>query len=73
MSRAGVPSDHAKRALGHVLSGVRKTYDRDEYHAEKQSAFAMLAAQIDRIVNPKTNVLPLTAAAPGKRARARKR
>ena len=28
MSRAGVPSDHAERCLGHVIGGVRGTYDR---------------------------------------------
>jgi integrase len=61
MSRAGVPSDHAERALGHVLSGVRKTYDRHEYYAEKQRAFEALAAQIDRIINPQKNVVPLRA------------
>ena len=59
MSRAGVPSDHAERALGHVLSGVRKTYDRHEYYAEKQRAFEALAGQIDRIINPQENVVPL--------------
>ena len=61
MSRAGVPSDHAERALGHVISGVRKTYDRHEYYAEKQRAFEVLAAQIDRILNPQENVVPLRA------------
>lgn len=52
MSRAGVNSDHAERCLGHVIAGVRGTYDRHEYHAEKQRAFEALAAQIERIVNP---------------------
>ena len=61
MSRAGVPSDHAERALGHVLSGVRKTYDRHEYYAEKQGAFEALAAQIDRIIRPQENVVSLRA------------
>ena len=52
MSRAGVPSDHAERCLGHVLRGIRGTYDRHEYLAEKRHAFAALAALIERIVNP---------------------
>jgi len=43
MSRAGVPSDHAERCLGHVIGGVRGVYDRHEYHAEKASAFEALA------------------------------
>ena len=61
MSRAGVPSDHAERALGHVISGVRKTYDRHEYYAEKQRAFEALAAQIDRIIHLQENVVSLRA------------
>lgn len=55
MSRAGVNSDYAERCLGHVIGGVRGTYDRHEYHAEKQLAFEKLAAQIERIVNPQEN------------------
>jgi integrase len=49
MSRAGVPSDHAERCLGHVISGVRGTYDRHEYHAEKKAAFEALARQIAKL------------------------
>ncbi len=52
MSRAGVDSDIAERCLGHVISGVRGTYDRHQYFREKQLAFEALAAQIDRIINP---------------------
>jgi integrase len=50
MSRAGVPTDHAERCLGHVIGGVRGVYDRHEYHAEKEQAFEALAAIIERIV-----------------------
>jgi integrase len=50
MSRAGVPSDHAERCLGHVINGVRGVYDRHEYLAEKRAAFEALAAQIERII-----------------------
>ena len=59
MSRAGVPSDHAELCLGHVLTGVRGTYDRHEYYAEKKRAYDALAAQIERIVNPQPNVIPI--------------
>ena len=59
MSRAGVPSDHAERCLGHVLPGMRGTYDRHEYLAEKRNAFDALAALMDRIVNPSDNVVAL--------------
>lgn len=64
MSRAGVPSDHAERCLGHVIGGVRGTYDRHAYHAEKKQAFEALAAQIDRILNPTDNVVPMRAEIP---------
>jgi len=59
MSRAGVSSDHAERCLGHVIGGVRGVYDRFEYRDEKRLAFEALAAQIDRIVNPQSNIVPL--------------
>jgi integrase len=59
MSRGGVNSDHAERCLGHVIAGVRGTYDRHEYHAEKKAAYEALAVQIDQIVNPKPNVVPM--------------
>ncbi len=61
MSRAGVPSDHAERCLGHVLPGVRGTYDRHEYLNEKRHAFEALAALIERIVSPADNVVTLSA------------
>jgi integrase len=57
MSRAGIASDHAERCLGHKLTGVRGTYDRHEFHREKQLAFEALAAQIERIVHPQDNVV----------------
>jgi integrase len=52
LSRAGIASDIAEICLGHVLTGVRGTYDRHEYHAEKKQAFEALAAQVARIVDP---------------------
>jgi integrase len=59
MSRAGVAPDHAERCLGHVIGGVRGTYDRHEYAEEKRKAFEALAGQIDRIVNPRENVVAI--------------
>jgi integrase len=52
MSRAGINSDHAERCLGHVIGGVRGTYDRYEFYKEKAHAYDALAALIERIVNP---------------------
>jgi integrase len=59
MSRAGVPTDHAERCLGHVIGGVRGIYDRHEYHAEKARAFEALAGLIERIINPSETVVPI--------------
>jgi len=42
------------------MGGVRQTYDRYEYKAEKLQAFEALAALIDRIVHPQDNVVPLS-------------
>jgi hypothetical protein len=50
MSRAGVPTDHAERCLGHVMPSVRGVYDRYEYLEEKRDAFNRLAALISSIV-----------------------
>lgn len=52
MSRAGVNTDHAERAIGHVIGGVRGTYDRHQYLDEKRDAFERLAALVNTIVNP---------------------
>lgn len=59
MSRVGVSSDHAERCLGHVIQGVRGTYDRHEFYDEKRLALEKLANQIERIVNPQDNVVLL--------------
>jgi integrase len=50
MSLAGVPPDHAERALGHIIGGVRGVYDRHAYREEKRQAFAALAARVDHIL-----------------------
>src|SRR5215467_5843788 len=59
LSRAGVASDHAERCLGHVIPGVRGVYDRHEYFDEKAEAFDALAAQVERIINPRENVVEM--------------
>jgi integrase len=58
LSRAGVSPDTAERCLGHVISGIRGTYDKHDYVAERRQAFEALAVQIDRIIDPQPNVLP---------------
>jgi integrase len=62
MSRAAVPSDHAERALGHVMAGVRGTYDRHEFYEEKRQAFEALASLIERIVRQQPNIVAITRA-----------
>ena len=57
MSRAKVPADYAERCLGHVIGGVRETYDRYEYLDEKRAAFERLAGLVDLILNPAPNVV----------------
>jgi integrase len=65
MSRAGVNTDHAERCLGHVIGGVRATYDRHAYGEEKKRAFEALATQIDLILHPRENVVALLRTAGG--------
>ena len=57
MSRAGVNTDYAERALGHVIGGIRGTYDKHEYYREKQDAFEALASLVERIVHPPADVV----------------
>jgi hypothetical protein len=38
---------------------VRGIYDRHAFREEKRAAFEALAAQIERILNPEANVVPL--------------
>jgi integrase len=59
MSRAGVPSDHAERCLGHVIGGVRGVYDRHTYREEMLIAYEKLASLIAQIVDPQENVVAI--------------
>lgn len=63
MSRAKVPADHAERVLGHVIGGVRETYDRYEYLDEKRDALEKLAGLVELILKPPAdNVVPMVRA-----------
>jgi integrase len=55
MSRAGIPDDHGERAMGHMITGVRGTYDRYEYLDEKRRAFEALAGLVALILRPPTD------------------
>ena len=62
MSGAGVSGDVAERVLGHVVQGIKRTYDRHDYLAEKRDALEKLGAAIERILNPPTgNVVEMKA------------
>jgi integrase len=52
MSRAGVPSEHAERCLGHAIGGVEGIYNRHQYQDEMLKAYERLASQIIEIVEP---------------------
>ena len=62
MSRAKVPSDHAERVMGHVMGGVRETYDRYEYLEEKRDALDKLSVLLGEIVSPQPSVIQMVAA-----------
>jgi hypothetical protein len=57
MARAGVRPDISERVLSHVIPGVEGVYDCYSYLAEKRDALDKLAALVDRIVNPRVNVI----------------
>src|SRR5262249_13328408 len=60
LSRAGVDVDIAERCLGHSLPTIRSIYDKHQYTAEMRHAFELLAAEIERIVNPPpSKVVPI--------------
>jgi integrase len=59
MTQAGVAPDHAERALGHVIGGVRGVYDRHDYLDEKRKAFEALAGYVGHVLNPQPNVVPM--------------
>ena len=59
MSRAGVPSEHAERCLGHVIGGVEGTYNRHDYINEMRIAYEKLATLIEQIVDPQPNVVAM--------------
>jgi integrase len=58
LSRAGVPSDHGERVLGHTVGGVRGIYDRHKYEHEKADGLNRLAALVGVIVNGGGTVVP---------------
>jgi hypothetical protein len=59
MTQAGISPDHAERALGHVIGGVRGVYDRHDYFDEKRRAFEALAGYVGHVLNRQPNVVSI--------------
>jgi integrase len=59
MGRAGVPTDHAERVLGHTLPGIRRVYDHHDYASEKRTALLKLDTMVARILKPGAKVVKL--------------
>jgi integrase len=55
LSRIGIPNDAAEQVLGHVLRGIRGTYDKYSFYAEKKHALEALANRIDLLTGPVTD------------------
>jgi integrase len=72
MSRAGVPSEHAERVLGHAIVGVEGIYNLYDFAPEKADALAKLAALVAKIVNPPAGDNVVTLAGRGSRGRKRR-
>jgi integrase len=52
MSRAGVPSEHAERVLGHAIVGVEGIYNRYDFASEKADALLKLSRLVESIITP---------------------
>ncbi len=63
MARAGVRPDISERVLGHAMGAIEATYDHHHYAEEKRAALEALAAQVERILHPVENVLPMVRSA----------
>jgi hypothetical protein len=48
--------------MGHVMGGVRETYDRYEYLEEKRDALDKLSVLLGEIVSPQMSVIQMVAA-----------
>jgi hypothetical protein len=48
MTQAGINSDDAERAVGHVIGGVRGVYDWHAFREEKLQAYEAVATGLMR-------------------------
>jgi integrase len=61
LSRAGVPTEVAERALGHRRPTIERTYDRHKFADELLLAYEKLAQLVVSIAEPQPNVVSLRA------------
>jgi integrase len=61
LSRAGVLTEVAERALGHKAPVIERTYNRHGYGDELRQAYESLAHLIQQIADPRENVTRLSA------------
>jgi integrase len=60
LSRAHILSDVAELMLGHLLKGMRRTYDKHQYLDEKRAGFVALEREVDLILSPPAaDIIPL--------------
>ncbi len=52
MARVRVSDFDSERVLGHVIPGIRGTYNHHGYLTEKGAALEKLAAALERIIDP---------------------
>jgi len=61
--RNACPAHEAAGRAPPFVDHPEGVYDRHRYIDEKRQAFEELAAQVDRILNPNDNVIPMNAGA----------
>jgi integrase len=59
LSRAGVPTEVAERALGHKAPVIERTYNRHGYDDELRRAYEALATLVEQIANPQENIVTM--------------
>jgi integrase len=59
MSRAGVVTEIAERALGHKAPAIERTYNRYGFDDELRRAYEALAQLVQRIANPQENIVAM--------------
>lgn len=62
MTQLGVPRLHVEKVLNHTISDVAEIYDRHDYAPEKQTALNKWAAELERIVAGRSNVMHIQGA-----------